>query len=255
MKLLHYERVGHGPPLILLHATLSSSRQLRALATRLSAGFSVVSIDRRGSGQSAADAPPEPIDMAVHAADVAAVADAEGLDPSAIVGHSYGGCVALELAVCRPELVSAVFAYEPPYIPVAPPGVQADMAEVARRMLEARDRGDLEEVALTFMEAVSGAEAVAALKPAARARVGRAGQGVIADATLLGMDPDGLEHISRPVRIATGGASQPLYADIATALADRIPGASLGRLDGLDHMAPVLSPEAFASAVEAFLGR
>lgn len=198
---------------------------------------------------------PISIDVAVHVADLANILEAGHVLPAAIVGHSYGGCVALELAARRPELVSAVFAYEPPYGPVAPAEAQAGMAEVARQTLEARDRDDLEGAALAFMAGVSGADAVAALRPAARARIGRAGQGAVADATLLGMDPDGLERISSPVRIATGGASAPLYAAIAEALAARIPGADHERLEGMDHMAPVLRPEVVAVAVEAFLDR
>ena len=49
--------------------------------------------------------------------------------------------------------------------------------------------------------------------------------------------------------------AQPLYADIAEALVARIPGADHERLDGLDHMAPVLRPDAIAAAVEDFLDR
>ncbi len=99
------------------------------------------------------------------------------------------------------------------------------------------------------------AAAVTALGEAARARVGEAGQGAVADATLKGMDPSGLAHIACPVRIATGGRSQPLYVAIAEDLVERISGADHVRLEGLDHMAPVLRPEAVALAVDAWLSR
>jgi pimeloyl-ACP methyl ester carboxylesterase len=250
---VYYERIGEGPPLFLLHATLSSSRQLRALAARLGERHTVVSVDRRGSGRSTHDGPVEPIDVAVHVADLVEVAEREDLERPAVVGHSYGGCLALELAAGHPELVRAVLVYEPPYAAVASAEVQAGIAEVGRRTLAARDEGKLEEAALTFMEAVSGAAAVAALGPAARARIGRAGQGAVADATLSGMDPDGLARIDCPVRIVTGAASQPVYVEIAQGLVDRIDGAEHVQLDGLDHMAPVLRPDVIAAAAEAFL--
>lgn len=252
--MIHYARSGEGPALFLLHATLSSSHQLRALAARLAQGRTVLAVDRRGSGRSAGNGPAEPIDVAVHVDDLAAIAVAEGLDRVAVVGHSYGGCVALELAARRPRLVEAVFAFEPPYAPVAPPEVAAGMAAIGRRTLEAGADGDLAAAALAFMEGVSGTAAVAALGPAARERIGRAGQGAVADATLAGMDADGLSRIECPVRIATGTASAPLYGAIAEGLEARIPGADRVELDGLDHMAPVSRPEAIAAAVERFLG-
>jgi pimeloyl-ACP methyl ester carboxylesterase len=250
---IHYQREGAGPPLLLLHATLSSSRQLRSLASALARCFTVVSVDRRGSGGSAIDAPAAPIDVATHLDDLVAIARAEALGPAVVVGHSYGGCVALELAARQPERVAAVFAYEPPYGPLAPPAAQAHMAQVAGRTLAAAAGGELAAAALAFMEGVSGAAAVASLSPAARARIGRAGQGAVADATLLGMRPDGLGAIECPTRITTGLASERLYADIAEALAARIPAASHQRLDGLDHLAPILQPAAIAAAIGSFV--
>ena len=105
------------------------------------------------------------------------------------------------------------------------------------------------------MAGVSGQAAVDALPPAARERIGRAAAGAVADATLLGLDPDGLAHIACPVAIATGGASQPFYVAIAEALAGRIPGAIVSPIPGVDHMAPVTRPDIIAAAVEAFLDR
>ena len=250
---VYYERIGEGPPLFLLHSTLSSSRQLRALAARLAEGHTVVSVDRRGSGRSTDDGPAEPIDAAVHVADLVDIVEHEGLERPAVVGHSYGGCLGLESAAQHPELIRAVFAYEPPYATVASPEVQAGIAEVGRRTLAARDERGLAAAALTFMEGVSGAEAVAALSPSARTRVGHAGRGAVADATLSGMDPDDLARITCPVRIATGDASRPFYAEIAQGLVARIGGADHVRLEELDHMAPVLRPEAVAAAIEAYL--
>jgi pimeloyl-ACP methyl ester carboxylesterase len=77
----------------------------------------------------------------------------------------------------------------------------------------------------------------------------------VADAPLLGLEPDGLPRIEAPTEIVTGGASQPLYVAIAEALVRRIPGAVRGTIPGADHMAPVTRPDIIAAAVETFADR
>lgn len=252
-----YRRIGAGPSLLLLHATLSSARQLRPLAARLGSRFGVLSVDRRGSGESSdgSGQPPRPIDVAVHVDDLQALVEAEGLGACVVVGHSYGGCLGLELAARRPGLVRALWVFEPPYAPVAPAAVRERMAEAARRTLRASELQGPAAAAEVFMAAVSGQAAVAALTPAALERIHRAGSGAVADAPLLGLDAGGLSGIECPVAIATGTASQPLYVAIAEGLAERIGSATVERLTGADHMAPLRRPDIIAAAVEAFVDR
>jgi pimeloyl-ACP methyl ester carboxylesterase len=254
---LAYRRTGDGPPLLLVHATLSSSAQLRPLVDRLAASFTVIAADRRGSGESRPPgaAPAGPIDVAVHVDDLAAILAAERLGPVLAAGHSYGGCLALELAARRPDLVRAAWAYEPPYAPVGPPSVQTALADVARRTAEANDRGGHPAAAEAFLSAVSGEDALAALPPAARERVRGAGRGVLADAALLGLEPGGIARIGCPVVLAGGGESPPLYAQLMDALAARIPRVSVERLEGVGHGAPISHPGLVAASIEAFAAR
>lgn len=249
-----YRRTGSGPPLLLLHATLSSSAQLRPLADRLARRFTIVAVDRRGSGasQPPAGALPTAIDVAVHLDDLAAILDREQLGPVLAVGHSYGGCLALELAARRPKLVAAAWAFEPPYAPVGPSAIRAALAEVGRRTMAAGERGGAARAAEVFLAAVAGQPALGALSPPQVARLRSSGHSALADASLLGLDGSGLARIRCPVGLAGGNASPPFYDQLLSALAATIGTARVERIDGVGHAAPISHPLAVAAAVEEF---
>ena len=251
---LAYHRTGDGPPLLLLHATLSSSRQLQPLANRLAASYTVIAVDRRGSGESRPPGVPPagPIDVAVHVDDLVAILAAERVGPVLAVGHSYGGCLALEFAARRPELVTGSWVYEPPYAPVGPPAVRAALVDVGRRTAAAAHDGGPGAAAEAFLSAVGGAGAVESLSPAARQRVRLADSAALADAALLGLEPDGLGRIRCPVVVATGTASLPVYAAIAEALIERVPDAVHESIAGAAHGAPITHSGTVADAIEAF---
>lgn len=249
-----YRRTGAGTPILLLHATLASAAQLGSLAERLAAGHTVIAVDRRGSGETR---PPDglapgPIDVADHVGDLAAILEVEGTGPILVAGHSYGGCLALELAARRPDLVDAAWVHEPPYAPVGPPAVRAALVAVGERTAAAARDGETGDAAEAFLAAVTGSAAVASLSPGARARVRAGGRGALADATLLGLEPDALARIACPVVISTGTASEPFYGIIADALVALIPGATRTTIDGAGHGAPMSHPALVAAAIEDF---
>lgn len=252
-----YQRQGSGAPLLLLHATLSSSRQLRGLTDILGRRFDVISVDRCESGASvlADEIAPSPIDVGTHVGDLVALLEAEHVGPVAVVGHSYGGCLALELAARHPALVEAVWVYEAPYAAVASSAVRATLERAGSETAAAAASGGPGAAAEAFLVAVSGSAALERLSSRARDRIGLAGRGAIADATLLGMDPDGLARIECAVQLVTGSSSAPVYLEIAEALQQRISGAETERLDGLEHMAPITAPDAIAASISRFLHR
>lgn len=102
---VYYERAGEGPRLLFISGTGRDLRQQpNAFGSPFPEQFDVVGYDQRGMGQT--DTPPGPYTMANYADDAAALMD--GLDwPDAhIVGVSFGGMVAQELAVRHPERVT-----------------------------------------------------------------------------------------------------------------------------------------------------
>lgn len=237
------------PTAVLLHATLSSGEQLGSLARRLAERYRVVLIDRRGT----ADSPmPEPasVPVARHVGDVIEVLDVLAIDRALMVGHSFGGVVALRLAAEHGDRVSGVVVWEPPYLPVASAGVKDGMAPLAGELARAFATGGAEAAARRFLEAVSGVGAWDRLHPRQRAAIARQGGGALADAAMPGLTAHELDQISSPTVIATGGASDPFYRPIADALAARIgPAATRVDLPGLTHMAPITDAAAIADLV------
>lgn len=87
-------------PLVMIHGLGVSGRTLLPLARRLAAGRGVLVPDLPGFGRSPAPRPPRPraLDVPGLAAAVAAAMEAAGIGRAAVLGHSFGGQVAVELA-------------------------------------------------------------------------------------------------------------------------------------------------------------
>jgi pimeloyl-ACP methyl ester carboxylesterase len=102
-----------GPPVLMIHGASANAREFSwTLAPRLEQDFRVLMADRPGHGYSAR--PPRAETLGVQAAQMAGVL--EGLAPgekSIVVGHSFGGAVALRVALDRPDLVKGLVLLAP----------------------------------------------------------------------------------------------------------------------------------------------
>jgi 3-oxoadipate enol-lactonase len=106
---LYYQQAGEGPDVVLIHAVTSNQAVwvFTGLADAVaSAGFRVTTYDLRGHG--ASERPPTGYTSADMAADLHGLHEALGLSPSLVVGHSFGGVVALHTAILHPECIAAV---------------------------------------------------------------------------------------------------------------------------------------------------
>jgi pimeloyl-ACP methyl ester carboxylesterase len=90
-----YRRAGEGPPLVLLHGGLSDSREWRRQIDYLLDTFDVIAWDSPAAGRSSD--PDESFGMGDYADCLAALLKALDVGPSHVVGHSWGGTLALEL--------------------------------------------------------------------------------------------------------------------------------------------------------------
>lgn len=101
---LYHERLGEGPPLVLLHGAMGTIESCFAgLIPLLTSTFEVIPVELQAHGRSP-DAD-RPLTFDGMARDVAALLDRLELPKASILGYSIGSMVALHLALQRPELV------------------------------------------------------------------------------------------------------------------------------------------------------
>jgi 3-oxoadipate enol-lactonase len=106
--MLHHELQGDGPPVLLVHAGVADLRMWAGVAQRLSSAHRVIVCDLRGFGRT--PLPPGPVS---HTGDLVSLLDDLGVAATAVGGASFGGEVALELALRAPERVSALALMDP----------------------------------------------------------------------------------------------------------------------------------------------
>ncbi len=101
---IYYEIHGDGPPLLNIGGTGGDLRRMPASANPLTRSFTVLSYDQRCLGQTTGGDDRQPT-MADYADDAAALITAIGWDRAHVVGTSFGGMVALNLAVRHPQRI------------------------------------------------------------------------------------------------------------------------------------------------------
>lgn len=100
---------GQGPPLLLLHGGPGLSDYMGLLGAE-TAGWRSIGYQQRGIAPSTTSGPFTDLR---HAADAAAVLDAAGVPAAMVLGHSWGGYLALRLAAAAPERVAGLVLVDP----------------------------------------------------------------------------------------------------------------------------------------------
>ncbi|GGT70774.1 alpha/beta fold hydrolase [Streptomyces sp. NPDC002596] len=101
-----YVESGQGEPLVLLHGGESHRGQFDAFRPLLGAGILAISFDQRDTGDTLNG--PEPYDIVRQAADCADFLAALGFERAHVMGVSYGGAIAMHLAIHYPQRVASL---------------------------------------------------------------------------------------------------------------------------------------------------
>jgi pimeloyl-ACP methyl ester carboxylesterase len=233
------------PAVVLLHASASSARQWDALVVRLQPRFRPIAIELNGQD------------------DATTVARTiERLGGAHVVGHSYGGAVAMMVASSRRSAyVRSLALFEPVLFRalLADPASNRetqDVLTVAEFIRLSLARNDPEAAAQRFMEYWSGADAWRYLGPARQATIAARMPEVLANFDALfdkSFDAPALARLRRPMLFLAGARTVASTRRLATLLGDAFPAATHEVLPDMGHMGPVTHPEPVNERIEQFL--
>ena len=258
----YHREAGSGPGVVCIHCNASNSSQWRPLMDRLAPRRRVLAPDTHGAGRG----PAWPTDRALTLDDEVSMLEpifTRAGSSLALVGHSYGGAVALLAALRRPERIDALVLYEPTLFAFvdseSPRPNDADgIRETVVRAAAALAAGDQSTAAEIFIDYWMGAGAWRGKPAAHRGAIEAAlvnvqgwGRALFGETTPLAA----FRELRMPVLLMQGSETTPSARAVATLLARTLPRVETKTFEGLGHMGPVTHPAAVDAAIDDFLRR
>lgn len=142
---LAYVEQGHGVPVVLVHGGAGDHRHWEGQREAVAERYRFIAPTQRYFGTDPWPDDGSAFSMATHADDLAAFIRHLNGGPAHVVGWSYGGAIAIVLAVHHPEWVKSLFVFEP--------GLATFVTDPADVQVSGEDRKDMRAPAATATEA------------------------------------------------------------------------------------------------------
>jgi pimeloyl-ACP methyl ester carboxylesterase len=259
---LPYIEQGQGAPVIFVHGAFSDQRAWEPQREAVARRFRFIAYTQRYFGANSWPDQGEHYSQVTHAADLAAFIRQLNVGPVYLVGRSYGGTVAVRVALQHPELVRAVFVQEPTIAAaaVADPDVQAILKKERGGMAPAREAakaGKADEATRLFADWTNGQPGgFDALPPETRSMHLDNGRTValhFAAAPPPKLSCADLGQLKRPLAITYGELTRPFFKILAETAHNCVPGSEFVLIPGARHAATAQNPAAFNNALLTFL--
>jgi pimeloyl-ACP methyl ester carboxylesterase len=258
-----YFEAGSGETVLLLHATASDGGQWRSLAEMLGGDCRPLAPDLYGYGETDSWPGSGPFTLA------AEVALAEAVLPSGggkfhLVGHSYGGAVALQFAMRQPGRLLSLVLIEPVAFHLLCDDTPSsrrlflEAIEIATLVWRATASGDYRSGMVGFIDYWNGPGSWMRLKPEVQAALARRVPKVALDFRAVTMESTPLaayRRIAVPTLVLRGSESPGPTRRIAELLAERLPQGHLRTIEGAGHMLPLTHKDAVNAAIAEHLLR
>lgn len=248
--------LGQGARQVLaLHCTLGHSGAWRGFVDAVGPGISVTAPDMPSHGRSA------DWDGQSSFSDTVYAATRGCLDrPMDVIGHSFGGAIALRLAVEHPELVRTVTMFEPVFFCVAiadAPETVEEHDEMLKPAMSALAEGDRALAARRFNRIWSEGPRWPDLTQASRDAMARAIPVIPSETDFIYHDSERLlprlTECAVPALLVRGEAAYGIIRATNSGIARRLKDAREAVIAGAGHMAPFTHPEALAAQWSEFV--
>ncbi len=249
-----------GDPVVLVHGSLVDRHSWDLVAPALAHSMEVVTYDRRGHGES--EYAPRPHPVRDDAADLAGLLEALNTHPVHVVAHSYGGAVALRLAIDRPELVRSVSIHEVPFVGLllddpATTSEGEQLLDGARQLEELVRRGDR-------LRAAQELVGVFSTEPGAWDRLRPEDQATFVrtverwaeefqDPDAFGPDRDACRELLLPVLLTAGSESPRFLYRVMRDLEGLLRNARFVELPEVGHAPHLVRPPQYVGLLTTFL--
>ena len=248
--------VADGLPSALVHCFLGHSGGWAALLAAMRHPLAAVAVDLPGHGRSSPFAGGDL--QGVVADDLAQRLEGRRL----LIGQSFGGTVALRVALEHPGKVSGLVLIEPVLLAAARAEPEAAGHAAAHAPIDAAlAAGDPARAAELFLKINDPASDWAALPERLRATFARqipllqATTAAVRDDSAGLVRPGRLEGVDFPVLLICGALSPPIFHAIHRVLSRRIPGARARMVEGAGHMAPMTHPAQTAAILDDWIAQ
>lgn len=233
-------------PILAIHGSASSGAQWQSLISELDGERIVLAPDLPGYGKNAGStelSAPERFDW------LGEVIHSLG-GQFDLVGHSFGGAIALRLAEQHPEHIGQVVLYEP-----VAPHVGGSATRTLRSLWTDMKSANIEDAMERFCTFWSGEDAWAMMSDRARNRLAEYYEMILLDfeQAFGGEVCLPRQSFAGPLTILRGDASPAVARHMAEQLTTLYPQADMRLLKGLGHFAPVTAPDRINKAIQECL--